>query len=127
MYAIRSYYVFGHGQIEGLEEKYGMEYYRAYWDEQPDTDMVSRHEREIFPLMRRRKLFSGVDNFALYDFNTPDRGVDENVFAYSNRTGGERAVIDVSDGLAADLGHVIAESSRELGHPVGAVLDRGVV
>ncbi|MDR3148198.1 MAG: alpha-amylase, partial [Treponema sp.] len=28
--------MFGHGQIEGFEEKYGMEYRRAYRDEQPD-------------------------------------------------------------------------------------------
>ena len=28
--------MFGHGQIEGFTEKYGMEYRRAYWDEQPD-------------------------------------------------------------------------------------------
>ena len=28
--------MFGHGQIEGFTEKYGMEYHRAYWDEQPD-------------------------------------------------------------------------------------------
>jgi hypothetical protein len=28
--------MFGHGQIEGFAEKYGMEYRRAYWDEQPD-------------------------------------------------------------------------------------------
>ncbi|MCX5802076.1 MAG: alpha-amylase family glycosyl hydrolase, partial [Proteobacteria bacterium] len=29
--------MFGHGQIEGFEEKYGMEYRRAYKDEKPDT------------------------------------------------------------------------------------------
>ncbi len=85
--------MFGHGQIEGLTEKYGMEYRRAYWDEQPNEDMICRHEREIFPLMRRRYLFSGAENFALYDFVTPDGWVDENVFAYSNRVGGERGVI----------------------------------
>ena len=28
--------MFGHGQIEGFSEKYGMEFRRAYWDEQPD-------------------------------------------------------------------------------------------
>ncbi len=28
--------MFGHGQIEGYTEKYGMEYYRPYWDETPD-------------------------------------------------------------------------------------------
>jgi len=85
--------MFGHGQIEGFTEKYGMEYRKAYWDEQVDDEMVRRHEREIFPLMRRRKLFSGAENFALYDFHSPEGWVDENVFAYSNRAGGERAII----------------------------------
>lgn len=85
--------MFGHGQIEGFAERYGMEYSRSYWDEPVDQAMVHRHETEIFPLMRRRHLFSGAANFALYDFNTPDGWVDENVFAYSNRAGGECAII----------------------------------
>jgi len=41
--------MFGHGQIEGFAEKYGMEYRYAKWDEQPDWDFMRRHEREIFP------------------------------------------------------------------------------
>ncbi len=83
----------GHGQVEGFTEKYGMEYQRAYWDEYPDQDLVSRHEREIFPLLRRRRLFANVNNFYLYDFYTPEGFVNEDVFAYSNRLGEERALI----------------------------------
>ncbi len=79
--------MFGHGQIEGYHEKYGMEYYRAYWDEEPDSDLINRHEREIFPLLQRRYLFAEVESFHLYDFYTPEGYVDENVFAYSNRIG----------------------------------------
>jgi len=85
--------MFGHGQIEGFAEKYGMEYPRAYWDEQPDRDLISRHAREIFPLLRRRYLFAGVDHFLLYDFFAPEGYVNEDVFAYSNRVGNERALI----------------------------------
>ncbi|MFZ5918564.1 MAG: alpha-amylase family glycosyl hydrolase [Chloroflexota bacterium] len=85
--------MFGHGQVEGLTEKYGMEYRRAYWDEQPDEELVRRHEREVFPLLHRRYLFAGVDNFLLYDFYTPEGQVNENVFAYSNRVGGEGALV----------------------------------
>jgi len=79
--------MFGHGQIEGFTEKYGMEYRRAYWDEQPDGYLVERHEREIFPLLRRRYLFAEVANFLLYDLFTPEGYVNEDVFAYSNRVG----------------------------------------
>lgn len=85
--------MFGHGQIEGFAEKYGMEYRRAYWDEQPDPYLIQRHEREIFPLMKRRYLFADVQNFLLYDFFTPEGTVNENVFAYSNRAGEERALV----------------------------------
>jgi 4-alpha-glucanotransferase len=74
----------GHGQVEGYREKYGMEYRRAYWDEQPDLDLIRRHEREIFPLMQRRYIFADVKNFLLYDFYTPEGHVNEDVFAYSN-------------------------------------------
>ncbi len=85
--------MFGHGQVEGFTEKYGMEYRRAYWNEQPDQHLVERHEREIFPLLRRRTLFAGVTNFLLYDFFTPGGHVNEDVFAYSNRRGEERALV----------------------------------
>jgi glycosidase len=84
--------MFGHGQIEGFEEKYGMEYRRAYRDEKPDQYLVDRHEREIFPLMKKRYLFSGSSDFCLYDFFA-DGSVNENVFAYSNRTGSECALV----------------------------------
>jgi hypothetical protein len=83
----------GHGQIEGFEEKYGMEYRRAYRDESPDYGLIERHEREIFPLLRRRRLFSGVERFLLYDLVAPDGSVNENVFAYSNGDGAENALV----------------------------------
>ena len=85
--------MFGHGQIEGFSEKYGMEYKRAYWDENINWDMIHRHEREIFPLLKKRYLFSGVQNFLLYDFYEENGKVNENVFAYSNRYHDEKAII----------------------------------
>ena len=85
--------MFGHGQIEGFTEKYGMEYRRAYWDEEPDRYLIERHEKEIFPLLHRRHLFAGVEHFLLYDFFTPEGHVNENVFAYSNKYGDERTLV----------------------------------
>jgi glycosidase len=83
----------GHGQIEGFTEKYGMEYRKAYWDETPDQELMDRHEREIFPLMRRRYLFSSVENFLLYDLYSEGGSVNENAFVYSNQCGGERSLV----------------------------------
>lgn len=85
--------MFGHGQIEGFQEKYGMEYRRAYWDEPIDQGLVRGHELWIFPLLKRRWLFSGAEQFALYDFVCHDGAVDENVFAYSNHCGEQRALV----------------------------------
>jgi glycosidase len=85
--------MFGHGQVEGFGEKYGMEYRRAYHDETPDGWLVDRHERELFPLLHRRWLFAEVRDFLLYDVVTPEGYVNEDVFAYSNRSGGERALV----------------------------------
>jgi len=85
--------MFGHGQIEGYAEKYGMEYKRAYINESPDNYLIKRHEKEIFPLMHRRYIFAGVENFLLYDFYTDSGHVNEDVFAYSNMFGQERALV----------------------------------
>lgn len=103
--------MFGHGQIEGFTEKYGMEYTKAYWDEEVDRDLVLRHEAEVFPLMRKRYLFSGVENFVLYDFYAPEGFVNEDVFAYSNRVGDERAIIVYHNKYAAACGWIRTSSS----------------
>ncbi len=83
----------GHGQFEGYAEKYGMEYPRAYWNEVPDEGFIAHHQRAIFPLLKRRHLFAGSDNFTLYDFWDGQGGVNENVYAFSNCAGNERALV----------------------------------
>jgi len=98
--------MFGHGQIEGFTEKYGMEYHRAYRDEQPDGDLVRRHEREIFPLLRRRHLFAEVSRFYLYDVFAPEGHVNEDIFAYSNGAGAERVLVLYHNKYAAARGWV---------------------
>ncbi|MFZ4524423.1 MAG: alpha-amylase family glycosyl hydrolase [Chlorobium sp.] len=85
--------MFGHGQVEGFTEKYGMEYAKAYYDEQPDEHLVWRHYHEIFPIMKKRPLFAEVRNFFLYDVYSLDGKVNENIFAYSNRLGNETALV----------------------------------
>ena len=85
--------MFGHGQIEGYSEKYGMEFRRAYKNEEPDPWLIARHEREISPLLHRRALFAEVENFLLYDFYTDAGHVNEDVYAYSNRRGNDRSLV----------------------------------
>jgi glycosidase len=85
--------LFSHGQIEGFHEKYGMEYGRPYWGESPDEGFLQYHEATLFPLLRRRALFADATHFLLYDFFTEAGDVNEDVFAYSNRSGGDRALV----------------------------------
>jgi len=85
--------MFGHGQIEGYTEKYGMEYKRAYYDEKPDQALIDRHEHEIFPIVRKRALFAGIENFYLYDFYSNQGSVDENVITFTNGLGNDRVLV----------------------------------
>lgn len=84
--------MFGHGQVEGFREKYGMEYRKAYWNEYPDEVLVKEHERRIFGLLKMRYLFSGVDHFDLFDVINEHETV-ESVFAYVNGTEERKALV----------------------------------
>lgn len=85
--------MFGHGQVEGFSEKYGMEYRRAYYDEAVDGYLVHRHEQEIFPLMRKRYLFAEVANFEFFELHDEFGRINYNVFAFTNSFGGEKVLI----------------------------------
>ncbi len=98
--------MFGHGQVEGFREKYGMEYRRAYWDEQPDEALVQRHYERIFPLMKKRHIFAEAEHFLLYDLYAGDGSVNHNVFAYSNRAGDEAALVLYNNSYHAAAGTI---------------------
>ena len=98
--------MFGHGQVEGLREKYGMEFRKPKWDEMPDEGLIRGHEWKIFPLLHRRDLFADVEQFFLYDFFTAGGNVDENVFAFSNRVGSERGLIVYQNKFAETRGWI---------------------
>ncbi|MGH9615885.1 MAG: alpha-amylase family glycosyl hydrolase, partial [Acidobacteriaceae bacterium] len=96
----------GHGQVEGFTEKYGMEYQRPRYDETPNWGLVERHQREIAPLLHRRALFAESHEFLLYDFWRENGTVDENVFAYSNRRGDQRALVIYHNRYATTRGTI---------------------
>lgn len=112
--------MFGHGQVEGLHEKYGMEYLNPRWDEQPDQKLLERHADEIFPLLRNRALFSGAEQFQLYDFIST-YGVEEDIFAYSNHHDGKTVLILCNNSpksICGRIGSAVPMSDKE-GMPVG--------
>ena len=99
--------MFGHGQVEGFTEKYGMEYRRAKLDEPVDEGLLAHHGRTIFPLLHRRASFAGSDGFRLYDFVRDDGAVDEDVFAYSNvGPAGERSLVVAHNRYAETRGAI---------------------
>ncbi len=95
----------GHGQIEGLSEKYGMEYTRAFRDESRDDELIARHDREIFPLLLRRRLFAGASEFRLYDLHGA-HGVVESVYAFTNVSDTDRALIIVNNSYERAIGTI---------------------
>ncbi len=110
--------MFGHGQIEGFSEKYGMEFHRANWQEQPDKWLIARHEREIFPLLHRRKQFAEVANFLLFDLIAPEGYVNEDVFAYTNSFEGANSLFVFHNKYAEVKGWLRTSASRKLAQGV---------
>ena len=95
--------MFGHGQIEGFTEKYGMEYQRPRYDENRRSAGWSSATSA-----RLRRCCSGAGSLpraatscSTTSFATSGT-VDENVFAYSNRSGGERALVVYNNRYGTD-------------------------
>ncbi len=97
--------MFGHGQIEGYGEKYGMEYTKAYWNEEKDFALIDRHNHDIFPLMKKRYLYSDVEYFRFYDVWSGD-SVNENIFAYSNRCNNESTIVFYNNAYESSAGWI---------------------
>ncbi len=107
--------MFAHGQIEGFSEKYGMEYKRSYYDEFVDDNLIVRHEKEIFPLTKKRYLFSQVHNFELYDFIDQHGSCNENVFAFTNRSGSEVSLVLYNNSYSEAFGTINYSCERAYG------------
>src|SRR5579875_871960 len=110
--------MFGHGQIEGYTERYGMEFKMPRMTEWPDQHLVERHNREIAPLLKKRYIFAESANFVLYDFWTGYGTVNENVFAYSNRNGDERSIVFYNNAYTSTSGTIhisAADMDKETG------------
>ena len=97
----------GHGQIEGLTEKYGMEYLRAYYSEGPDPQLVARHKREITPLLRGRARVAHASGFRLLDLERPNGIVDDNVLAWVTRSDGEATLVMMHNRATSTRGRLL--------------------
>jgi len=109
--------MFGHGQLEGYHEKYGMEYRRAYWNEQPNQHLLREHYHRIFPLMKKRSLFAHSEQFRLYDLYRENGEIEQNVFVYTNRHHQESALVAYNNAYPSVTGwiHTCAPFARKCG------------
>ena len=98
--------MFGHGQLEGFEERYGMEFRRALRDEPVDEGLEREHWRRIAPLLRVRSRFAGADEFLLYDCRDASGHVHEDVFAFSNRDASGAALVLFHNRWSDARGHI---------------------
>ncbi len=73
----------------------------------------------INPLLHRRHLFAEAAHFRLYDFTTTDGHVNENVFAYSNRSGETRALVVYHNRYSDTRGHVHRSAAYAIKQPDG--------
>ncbi len=95
-----------HGQVEGYTEKYGMEFKKAYYNESPNQWLVERHKREIFPILKKRYLFSEIYNFWFFDFHDNIGYINENVYAYTNVYRNERALVFYNNKYDSAFGRI---------------------
>ncbi|PKO03279.1 MAG: alpha-amylase [Chloroflexi bacterium HGW-Chloroflexi-5] len=99
--------MFGHGQIEGLTEKYGMEYRKPKLDETGVYELDKQHFNKISPLLQNRELFASADHFRLFDFQQPDGNINENVFAFTNQYGKHRVFVLFNNSYQETDGKVV--------------------
>ena len=98
--------LFGHGQWEGLQERYGMDISRPMQEESPDPDLVKKHDEIITPLLKNRRRFSSIENFVLYDFLAEDGSINDDVIAFSNHSHGQRTLVIFNNHNSAVTGSV---------------------
>src|SRR5690606_305364 len=91
-------------QVEGLGEKYGMEFRAPRLHETPNEWLVARHRREIVPLLHDRESFASAARFRLFRVRSIESGGGEahDVLAYGFVADGTVTDGMVTDGMDSD-------------------------
>lgn len=84
--------MFGHGQIEGFAECYGMDFQAPMLNEKPDDEFIKMHKQWITPLLRQRKRFTSAEKMSIFNF-IQDGLVNEDIFVFSIVSEGYRSFI----------------------------------
>ncbi|HET8985277.1 MAG TPA: alpha-amylase family glycosyl hydrolase, partial [Trueperaceae bacterium] len=99
--------MFGHGQVAGLREKYGMEFRAPRLSEPTDHGLVERHRREIAPLLRDRADFASSARFRLFTLRGDD--------------GSERSQVIVYGFVAGEKGASLVAFNNSPQHVAGSI------
>ena len=98
--------MFAHGQIEGFSEKYGMDFLKPRLKESENEYLIKRHNKEIFPLLRNRNIFSDVSAFYIFNFLNISGAVNDNVITYANCTTPKKVMIIFNNRFADTQGFI---------------------
>jgi len=98
--------MFGHGQLEGFKERYGMDFLSPQLNETPDENLISRHRKEITPLLNNRSYFSQSTNFILLDFLCTEKDINENVIAFFNQNNGIKTLVAYNNSKNSLIGSI---------------------
>jgi len=113
--------MFAHGQVEGLEEKYGMEFAAPRSSENRDEPLYQHHNAFVFPLMRQRRRFAAADDLEMFSFRTDNGEIDENVLAFSRGRGRETLLVLVHNCYASTEGS-LRDGDLNPGHNLTDIL-----
>ena len=112
--------MFGHGQIEGFARNTAWSIAGPTGTRRPDDGLVRRHEREIFPLLHRRYLFAGVEDFLLYDFYAADGTSTRMCSPTPTGPGDERGIVSSITGTATPPGWISLSAAMAIAGGRGA-------
>jgi len=98
--------MFGHGQLVGYRERYGMDYRVPHLQESQDQDLVKMHKKLISPILRHRSLFSTVENFKMHDLIQPDRSINQDVILFTNGRQDQYALVVANNSSQSVIGHI---------------------
>jgi len=97
--------MFGHGQMEGLSEHYGMDFQAPMLNEQQDVIFKEKHKHWITPLLRQRPRFSQAEKMSIFDFHEDGR-INEDVYIFSIYSEGYRSLVIFNNSSHAAVGSI---------------------
>ena len=96
--------MFGHGQLEGYHERYGMDYLVPHMQELPDNALFEKHCQLVSPLLHNRKLFASAQNFLLLELKSSDSVEIDDVIVFTNSYQDQRILVVINNSWISHTG-----------------------